>query len=566
MSQVNNTVLEEIFKVKQVEYPPESLRGILQTKNYDTFEIYSDTGYLLHQFKGAKLANKCLPGDHVEWINGQCLLELRDDYPPIVGTIELTNKSKYGLTSRGIPIYLFTPYNKSYPHFIVGCSEKDVSRNLIALIAFGDWNMKSKFGTFPRGLLKQIIGPSGDYDAEKQALIWQSCPYLYPKFDYCPTLSVETTRVALGGFTFNIDPPGCKDVDDVFTFEPISENQWIVTITISDVACYVEDCSAVDIMASLIGQTLYDNKGAIIRPMLPAAFSEKVCSLLPGKESNGVSLQFRWTGKEIRDILWFESRLETNKSYSYEEFQTADTSYKQPLADIASYLAKEIITDSHKWVEQMMIFYNKEAGRKLKDAGQGILRKHSEPNMERLERFKQCATVDLEKLAYSSAEYCLADDINTVHHGLNSATYAHTTSPIRRYADLVNQRILKQLICNQTCTYIIPQTMYDMNRREKAIKHFARDLDFLEAVLSGIQTKGIILEKIKQDTHYKIILYIPEWKRTISTNYKYLSENSVLSRDETICIDITLFREVNVQYTYNMNARNWKERMVIHFA
>jgi len=214
----------------------------------------------------------------------------------------------------------------------------------------------------------------------------------------------------------------------------------------------------------------------------------------------------------------------------------------------------------------MMIFYNKEAGQKLKDAGQGILRKHSAPNKERLERFRQCTTVDLEKLAYSSAEYCLAEEKDTVHFGLNSDTYAHTTSPIRRYADLVNQRILKQLIRYPTSNYIVPIAMYDMNRREKLNKHFARDFDFLEAVLSGIKTKGIILEKIKQDTHMKIILYIPQWKRTISTTYKYLSEYTVLSRDETVEIDVTDFREVEVQYTCNMNARNWKERMIIHFA
>jgi len=252
MSQVNSAVLEKIFEVKQVDHPPESLRGILQTKDYDTFTIYSDTGKPLHHFIGAKRANKCLPGDHVEWTGMHCTLELRDEYPPIVGTLELTNKSKYGLTSRGIPIYLFTPYNKAYPHFIVGCSEKDVSRNRIALITFGDWDKKSL--TFPRGLLKQIIGPSGDYSAEKEALMWQSCPYVYPKFNYCPELIDNTPRVKLNGFTFNIDPEGCKDVDDVFTFEPINQIEWTVTITISDVACYVEDCSAVDILASLIGK------------------------------------------------------------------------------------------------------------------------------------------------------------------------------------------------------------------------------------------------------------------------------------------------------------------------
>lgn len=542
------TSLEDIFKVKQVENAPSTIRGILQTKNYEDFIILNDMGDKIYEFKGAKLANKCLPGDHVEW-NGKCELELRDEHPQLIGTLELTSKMRYGLTSRGIPIYLFTPYNKSYPHFIVGCSEKDVSTNRIALITFDNWTTM-----FPRGLLLRIVGMSGDYDAEKEALIWQSCPYVYPKYEYNPEYKGSEDRVVLSGYTFNIDPQGCKDVDDVFTFERVDDH-WKVTITISDVASYVEDGSAIDIMASLIGQTLYDLNGKVIRPMIPSAYSEGVCSLVPGKKSYGISLQFCWNG-EITDIRWFESVFETDRSFTYEDFNA-----EYPLADIASYLAKEKITDSHKWVEQMMIFYNKEAGAKLKEIGMGILRKHSAPNIEKLQRYSQILSADIVKLAYSSAEYCLTDE-DSLHYGMDSI-YSHTTSPIRRYADLVNQRVLKLFIANSQNRYIVPLAMYDMNKREKAIKHFARDMDFLNAIYTNQPTIGIILEKIKIDTFMKIKLYIPNWKRTITTMYKYISDNYVLSRDEKSMIDVSDYREVVIQYSCNINARNWKERVII---
>ena len=167
-------LLESILGVQQFQEKPEGIQGILQTKDYTNFIILSDTGDELLQFSGAKLANKCLPGDHVQWDGERCKLELRDEHPPIVGTLELTNKSKYGLTSRGIPIYLFTPYNKHYPPFIVGCSEKDVSKNRIGLIKFDEW---SNISTFPRGQLQQVLGVSGDYEAERNALIWQACPW-----------------------------------------------------------------------------------------------------------------------------------------------------------------------------------------------------------------------------------------------------------------------------------------------------------------------------------------------------------------------------------------------------
>ena len=253
--QIKDEVLSNILGVSPYEEKPDGIHGILYTKDYIDFIILSDAGNLLHTFTGAKLANKCLPGDHVEWVNHKCELELRNHYPLIVGTVELTSSSTYGLTKRGIPMYLFRPYDKSYPPFIVGCSEKDRRFNKIGLIQFEEWT-----ANFPRGSLQQTFGPSGDIEAEKQALIWQACPWKYPKHDYQPECKENRERHRITGYTFHIDPEGCKDVDDVLTFEPVDDAYWRVTITISDVAAYVEDGSAIYIMASLIGQTLYSKE------------------------------------------------------------------------------------------------------------------------------------------------------------------------------------------------------------------------------------------------------------------------------------------------------------------
>ena len=548
--------LKKIFGEQQEK--PSGLRGILQTKDYSEFIILSDTGNKLHTFSGAKLANKCLPGDHINW-DEKCNLELRDEHPLIIGTIELTNKSKYGYTSKHIPIYLFTPYNKSYPHFIVGCSVPPV-KNLIGLIKFDKWDT-----TFPRGQLQQVLGISGDYEAEKQALVWQASPYKYPKGSYVPETKENAIRRELSGFTFNIDPEGCRDVDDVLTFEQ-SDKGWNVAITISDVARYVEDGSVIDIFASLIGQTLYDN-GVPIRPMLPKEYSENVCSLIPGKISYGITLQFLWNNEineinKITNIEWFESILTTDKSYTYDEFNSLpDTDYKKVLKEIASYLANDInseITDSHKWIEQCMLFYNKEAGKMLKKAEMGILRRHSAPNLENLKKLEKYP--ELKHLAFSSAEYCLAEE-ESIHYGLESEHYAHASSPIRRYADVVNQRIIKLLLKSDE-TYIVPLAMYDMNYRAKLNKNFERDLYFLDAISTNRTFKGIILDKNIIDSKIKIKIYIYEWKRSISVTYKY--DGKVWSRDEKREIDVTDFGEVEINCSFNVNARNWKERVIIN--
>ena len=566
--------LEEIFQTSQVDSPP-TVHGILQTKNYHDFIILNDIGDVIHTFTGSKIANKCLPGDHVSFTD-KCELELRYEHPLIVGTLELTNKSIYGLTKRGYPMYLFTPYNASYPHFIVGCSEKDTSKNRIVVIKFSEWiseatkseatkseatkSEASKSSTFPRGLLERNLGISGDYNAEYKALIWQACPYYYPEYPYELTRK-DTPRELIDGYSFNIDPDGCRDIDDVFTFKRMEiYDGWLVTITISDVAAYVEDGSAIDIMASLIGQTLYDQNGTIIKPMLPEAYQNE-CSLLPNKLSYGLSMQFLWlsNSQKILNVKWFESTLENNRTFTYEEFQRNPI---YPLQEIASHLAGIPLDDSHKWVEQMMIFYNKEAGKILKTARMGILRRHSAPNQERLEKYKKFLP-EFEHFAFSAAEYCLAEETDTTHYGLDSDTYAHTSSPIRRYADLVNQRVLKLIIQGSSEKYIVPLAMYDMKQREKAIKHFARDVDFLKAITSGNKFTGIIMDTVKKENRLKIKVYIYEWKRIVSVYYK-IQDGVILSKDETTEIDATLYRKVKVECAIIPNARNWKERSVIH--
>ena len=180
MSKAQN-FLSEIFGVNPVEEKPCGIHGILHTKDYNEFDILDDLGNKIHAFSGAKLANKCLPGDHVEWKDEKCLMELRGGHSPIVGTLAITSKTRYGLTKKGVPIYLFVPYDKSYPNFIVGCSTKDVSQNLIGIIEFDDWKENS---TFPRGNLKEILGESGNMEVEYQALIWQASPWKWPKGPY----------------------------------------------------------------------------------------------------------------------------------------------------------------------------------------------------------------------------------------------------------------------------------------------------------------------------------------------------------------------------------------------
>ena len=565
--------LEQRLGVKQEEKQDDCLRGILHTDNYEAFEIRSDVGDLLHTFSGAKIANRCLPGDHVRWdaVTSRCMLELSDEHPLLVGLLHLTYPARYGFTSRKIPLYLFTPYDERYPQMIVGSAEKDKTSNRLCLVQWESWSSTSQF---PRGLLQQMLGRSGDMETEKRAILHQVCPWKYPKYPIHPVCHESEGqtrhRVYLKGETFHIDPPGCNDVDDVITLERLDDHLWKVVITISDVASYIEDASAVDIMASLISQSVYDSEGRVLHAMLPKTYAEETCSLLPGGMKRGVSLEILWDGSSLSDPVWYESLVETQRSYTYEEFQAETSIHRAVVKGVASHLAGSVLEDAHEWIEQLMIFYNKEAGKKLRETGIGILRRHEAAEQGRVERYRRHLP-EWKFLAMSSAEYILADEEDTYHSGLGTDAYAHVTSPIRRYADLINQRALKGLLhgTESSLYFIVPVTMADMNRREKAIRQFERDMTFLEAIHRGdTQVKAVIvsIEEVADGKEYRIQFYVPSWKKRITGQYRKAGENLITTKDETETRSLVEFSEVEVQCSAQWSSRNWKERLIVQWV
>jgi hypothetical protein len=93
-------------------------------------------------------------------------------------------------------------------------------------------------------------------------------------------------------------------------------------------------------------------------------------------------------------------------------------------------------------------------------------------------------------------------------------------------------------------------------------------MDFLKAISTGdTRFNAIIVEKKILDDKIKIKLYVRKWGRMVSTWFKSVSaENVVLSRDESREIDVTLYREVEIDCVFMPNARNWKERVVIQIV
>jgi exoribonuclease R len=520
---------------------------MLQTKNYLDFEILNPrTQELLTSWSGATLANRSLPGDKVQITTGDVQLVERGEHE-LVGVLHLTSKYMYGMTSRNVPLYLCEPLNKGYPCFRVACKEKDRSQNLLVAFAFESWDADSEL---PRGSLRQIFGSVEDTAAEAKALAHLSCPYSAPKADPAPDFLVAPHRIQLTTGTFNIDPPGCKDIDDVLTLTPVGDS-WSVAITIADVSESVYLNSRVFQMAKKIAATTYQD-GVAVKPMFHSSLSEEACSLLPGKQRYGLSLVFEWNPeKGISNPHFCKSIVVNQESYTYESIYESKTVPLEVLALVASTLAGKHIVDSHEWIEQFMLFYNTHAAKLLAFMGIGILRVHDEPIQEKSKLLKSIDPA-LEFLAYKSAVYAPVSTSPSRHSGLDLDVYCHASSPIRRFADLVNQYLIKAHLAEEPLPFTndeIQDIVVWLNIRQRIIASAERDFAFLKAITHSdhSQIEGRILWT--EGPH--AFLWIPSWQTTIR-----MPINTEFAPGDT----------VTIEYYCDRRKAKWKERLITTYS
>jgi exoribonuclease R len=551
-----------------------SVTGTLWTKDYIHFEIQDADNKCLAAFAGAKLAAPCLPGDEVQWdLVAQTLIQVAPNpYAPILtGYLETSRKTTYGTNNRGVPLYLFVPLDTAYPPFLVAAKDADPHRDQIVQVKFLRWD---KGTPFPRGSLERRIGPAGNLAAEEEALLLSAAPWgkLKPCGEAVQTDDAASRRVELTGYTFNIDPVGCMDIDDVITLDPLNDEKgvWRVTISISDVASCVEELSATDIMASTIGQTLYKD-GVAVSPMLPPDLSEEACSLLAGTVRRGVSLQCicDLTARTVTGWTWLETTVRNKETFTYESF--LHSTYRDVLAHIVGIIENRAVEDPHEWIESLMKVYNLRAAQLLHEAGVGVLRRHSAPDAARLARLTTVSP-DLAFLASSAAEYCLANESDSVHWGIGGV-YCHATSPIRRYADLMNQRILKQLIRGNQEGLYVTVSVGDLNRRAKVAKAYERDLCYVRALLEGTKREyeGQVVEIVQRPDAFgtaRVCVWVPAWKRIHRCTYRFTMADEekgtyvFVTADGSSTFSLTVGQLVAVEFAPMIRARRWKDRLL----
>jgi exoribonuclease R len=445
--------------------------------------------------------------------------------PTLVGILDLVSRTRYGLSSHGTPQFLFHPLNPEWPPIIVG-SKAATTANQWAVVTTKQMEWKIPKDRWPRATLQELLGPVGDPAVETAALR-RGIRLTDRKTTAPPVLAAPEEPAEIWDTVFCIDPPGCRDADDAFAWRRV-EGGYEFAIAIANVVAWMTP--ELDAWAKRKGQTVYEN-GVVIDPMLPTELSEGAASLLAdGTPKAVVAWVWRFVGSEggatEPELRWFSTVIGAN--YTYESVLTEEEVCRMLRRFLGLCGCSSTEEDPHKWVESAMILYNRLAARRLREMGTGLLRSHAgfrDTTFATLAETTGCA--ELAHLGSAAGQYVPATADEVRHVGLGEAVYAHATSPLRRYADLVNQRILVGI--ESGCEW--DRLAVALNARAKAIKAFERTLWGIQTLSSTTLTMGDgWILGWKNGT---VRVYVPAWKKVAKIAMEVVEDGMVRDRAHT---------------------------------
>jgi len=485
---------------------------LLSVRNYYEGQYSLSTPTDIQEYKNP-IANKWLHGDIINPRTDK--VEHRDlnTHKSIVGIVDFLNRIRIGMTPRGVPLYNFHPYDPAYPTMVVASKLKP-NENMVAIASLEHWNDKH-----PRAGIQHIFGSVGDQAAETAVLMMGAsiCKKPVDPIEEDEFVEYHTRHHSQSEWeiVFNIDPHGCMDVDDVIGWRKTSKGTEFF-IGIVDIAAWVPEGSWLDHEAKMAAQTFYVD-GRPIEPMFPHVLSTQKASLrADGVKRPIIALVYNIEGDKVIQTDWRLLKVAVNAAYTY------DTVLENPaISEILPALLSIITeqpqsTDPHLWVEQSMILYNTKVAEILKQRKCGILRRHAGTSNDAYKRLADKTGIqDLAFLGAVAGQYVPATSKDTAHAGLALATYCHASSPLRRYADVINHRWLKHLVFGFQEPFEVTLTEH-LNHRAHLIKQFERLIWFLKHLNpdgSITTVTGIVITYDAEAKTAKV--YVPAWKRTV---------------------------------------------------
>jgi len=169
--------------------------------------------------------------------------------------------------------------------------------------------------------------------------------------------------------------------------------------------------------------------------------------------------------------------------------------------------------------------------------------------------------VDVAHLAMRAGEYIGIGTETTFHWGLQARAYCHASSPIRRWADCVNQTCLLSLLGLPARPVPPLSNVEALNARSKGDKRYERDLTFLRALIGPAAAKTI--DAVVVDSKR---IWVPAWNRLHKLEVAQLPGSLVpgsLVPGSLVPGSLVPGTRLTLKVFCDPSKRNWKGRLLL---
>lgn len=333
---------------------------------------------------------------------------------------------------------LFIPADPRIPNITIHTRHSCNLEDKRIAVVMDSWD---RFSSTPKGHWTRILGDVGDRSVESAVILHEhgvvtrefsdAILRCLPPADWQPTKQDLVGREDFRHVcVFSVDPPGCKDIDDAMSCQPLSNGNFRVGVHIADVTHFVHPRTAVDLEAAERCTTVYLVEKRT--DMLPGLLTTDICSLRANVERITFSVIWELTPDAcvVGEPFFTKAIIKSKAALSYAQAQAmiddrGDNSEMTHALRTLNRLAKTIrsrrmeagalelasqevrfeldsetqdptdvseykLRDTNKLIEEFMLLANQAVAKKILDSypGFGVLRRHPPPKDEALKTLR----------------------------------------------------------------------------------------------------------------------------------------------------------------------------------